>query len=257
MSRLQGGAGALSPVLARLPRLSPVMWIVAAVISVAAALLPGIWSLPGVVGITLLNRLTAAYGPRVGKHHAFPRPEDLANASVESLRGLGFSGRKPHLGKPAAGCKRRREDGDSTVPGTRESRLHPPWELYTVQSRIPKMAPALRRAVRSLAAALTEDTGILDRLEVAAGEAIANAIGHGRGPTFAVAMYGYRDEISVTVMNRDGHHKHWDFCKPMPKAQADRGRGLPIMREMMDEVDVTWQGRQVSVWMTIRLIAPC
>lgn len=47
-----------------------------------------------VVGITLLNRLSAAYGLAVGERHAFPRPEDLAGASVEDLRGLGFSGRK-------------------------------------------------------------------------------------------------------------------------------------------------------------------
>jgi len=47
-----------------------------------------------VVGITLLNRLSAAYGLAVGEHHAFPRPEDLAGASVEDLRSLGFSGRK-------------------------------------------------------------------------------------------------------------------------------------------------------------------
>lgn len=47
-----------------------------------------------VVGITLLNRLSAAYGLAVGERYAFPRPEDLADASVEELRALGFSGRK-------------------------------------------------------------------------------------------------------------------------------------------------------------------
>ncbi|MBP7868830.1 MAG: DNA-3-methyladenine glycosylase 2 family protein [Firmicutes bacterium] len=47
-----------------------------------------------IVGITLLNRLSGAYGLSVGEHHAFPRPEDLAGASEESLRSLGFSGRK-------------------------------------------------------------------------------------------------------------------------------------------------------------------
>jgi anti-sigma regulatory factor (Ser/Thr protein kinase) len=137
---------------------------------------------------------------------------------------------------------------------TRQS--YRPWELHTVQSRDLKMAPALRSTVRSLATALTGDKDILDRLETAVGEALANAIGHGRGPTFSVAVYGNRDEISVTVMNRDGHHTHWDFCKPMPTFSSDRGRGLPIMRKMMDQVDVTWQGTQVSVWMTIKLTKP-
>lgn len=46
------------------------------------------------VGITLLNRLSAVYGLAVGKHYAFPRPEDLVNALPENLRTLGFSVRK-------------------------------------------------------------------------------------------------------------------------------------------------------------------
>lgn len=46
------------------------------------------------VGITILNRLCATFGLSVGEYYAFPRPEDLAGASVESLRSLGFSSRK-------------------------------------------------------------------------------------------------------------------------------------------------------------------
>ena len=47
-----------------------------------------------VVGITLLNRLTANYGLSVGEHRSFPRPQDLTNARFEDLRKLGFSSRK-------------------------------------------------------------------------------------------------------------------------------------------------------------------
>jgi DNA-3-methyladenine glycosylase II len=50
------------------------------------------------VGILLLNRLAEAYGPRLvtadGNFHAFPRPQDLANADIEDLRQLGFSRQK-------------------------------------------------------------------------------------------------------------------------------------------------------------------
>jgi DNA-3-methyladenine glycosylase II len=50
------------------------------------------------VGILLLNRLAAAYGPAVdtgnATRHAFPGPEDLAGAQPEHLRTLGFSGAK-------------------------------------------------------------------------------------------------------------------------------------------------------------------
>jgi DNA-3-methyladenine glycosylase II len=50
------------------------------------------------VGIRLLNRLAQAYGPALatneGTVHAFPRPQDLAQADVEDLRKMGFSYQK-------------------------------------------------------------------------------------------------------------------------------------------------------------------
>jgi DNA-3-methyladenine glycosylase II len=45
-------------------------------------------------GMHLLNRLCHAHGQAVGPHHAFPRPVDLASASPEKLRRLGFSNTK-------------------------------------------------------------------------------------------------------------------------------------------------------------------
>jgi DNA-3-methyladenine glycosylase II len=48
------------------------------------------------VGIIVLNRLAASHGPpgRATSDHAFPDPSDLALASIEGLRELGFSNRK-------------------------------------------------------------------------------------------------------------------------------------------------------------------
>ena len=50
------------------------------------------------VGIHLLNRLTENHGLTIGadggSNHAFPRPEDLANLGLETLRPLGFSRQK-------------------------------------------------------------------------------------------------------------------------------------------------------------------
>ncbi len=50
------------------------------------------------VGIQLLNRLAEAYGPALttaeGTAHAFPRPQDLADADIEDLRKMGFSYQK-------------------------------------------------------------------------------------------------------------------------------------------------------------------
>ncbi len=52
------------------------------------------------VGITLLNRLSEAYGASVrtktGLIHAFPTPEELATATPAVLRRLGFSSHKGH-----------------------------------------------------------------------------------------------------------------------------------------------------------------
>jgi DNA-3-methyladenine glycosylase II len=49
-------------------------------------------------GLTLLNRLVAAYGQTpllaAGGRRAFPRPKDLAVADLQSLRALGFSHNK-------------------------------------------------------------------------------------------------------------------------------------------------------------------
>ena len=50
------------------------------------------------MGIRLLNRLTEAYGmalkTEAGIVHAFPRPQDLANADIEDLRKMSFSYQK-------------------------------------------------------------------------------------------------------------------------------------------------------------------
>ncbi len=50
------------------------------------------------VGITLLNRLTGTYGQSIpaggDEVHAFPLPEDLSEAKLETLRALGFSRNK-------------------------------------------------------------------------------------------------------------------------------------------------------------------
>ncbi|HWB55016.1 MAG TPA: DNA-3-methyladenine glycosylase 2 [Tepidisphaeraceae bacterium] len=46
------------------------------------------------VGIQLLNRLCAAYGRGINGSHTFPRPQDLAEAQLDDLKRLGFSGSK-------------------------------------------------------------------------------------------------------------------------------------------------------------------
>lgn len=45
-------------------------------------------------GLQLLNRLCARFGLKYGEHFAFPQPVDLADATTQDMRALGFSGRK-------------------------------------------------------------------------------------------------------------------------------------------------------------------
>ncbi len=47
-----------------------------------------------VVGILLLDRLIARFGPERGGEHGFPSPGDLSLARADDLRAIGFSGRK-------------------------------------------------------------------------------------------------------------------------------------------------------------------
>lgn len=101
--------------------------------------------------------------------------------------------------------------------------------------------PCELRAARRLAEQAADDFGLDEdarfRLTLAANEAVANAIEHGsQNPddtilasvcaTPAAVRFEVRDEGTFTVGARD------------PEALSQRGRGLPLMAALVDEVDL-------------------
>jgi anti-sigma regulatory factor (Ser/Thr protein kinase) len=93
----------------------------------------------------------------------------------------------------------------------------------------------LRRQLRNVGASEQEEFEIL----VAAGEACANAIQHAgpRSPTFDVDSF-VGDEVHIVVRDRG----HWREQRP-----SDGGRGLLIMEQFMDRVDVRCDGGGTEV----------
>jgi anti-sigma regulatory factor (Ser/Thr protein kinase) len=87
---------------------------------------------------------------------------------------------------------------------------------------------------------------------MACNEACENAIEHGYDfgdDLFAVELCAVDGEISVNVRDNGTWRE--------PRERSDRGRGLPLMRKLMDLVDVQPRPGGTTVRMTRRLaIAP-
>jgi anti-sigma regulatory factor (Ser/Thr protein kinase) len=69
-----------------------------------------------------------------------------------------------------------------------------------------------------------------DDVLLAAGEAVDNALEHGRPPVHVEVSSTGRDAFTVVVHDRG----RWLGSGPVPS----RGRGFPIMRALMDDVTV-------------------
>ena len=127
--------------------------------------------------------------------------------------------------------------------------LHAP----EVSERFTLTLPALPGELASMRALLRRwlrqtDGGEDDVAEIliATGEAAANAIEHGGNDApFEVAGFLDGDEVNITVTD----HGSWRDNSP----ERGGGRGLVLMRELMDEVEVTRAAEGTSVRMKRRL----
>ncbi len=94
--------------------------------------------------------------------------------------------------------------------------------------------PAGVASVRGAIEAVASRSGIprdgVFELKVAATEALANALAHGRGETAAVTLASRDDEIEVEVVGEG------PFRTP-GSLDASRGRGLPLIVALADEVE--------------------
>jgi anti-sigma regulatory factor (Ser/Thr protein kinase) len=87
----------------------------------------------------------------------------------------------------------------------------------------------------------------VDAITLAASEACANAIEHAYGPGEArIAVEATRDRDAAAIEIRD--HGRWRE----PRGES-RGRGIPLMREFMDEVEIDTGGEGTAVRLRRRI----
>ncbi len=103
----------------------------------------------------------------------------------------------------------------------------------------------------------------LERLKTAVAEATMNAIEHGNGnrPEIPVEVEVTQngDEIVVAISDQGGEthadtgeHEEPDLARKLDGGQSPRGWGLFLIRNMVDEMNVTTDGQRHTIWLTLR-----
>jgi anti-sigma regulatory factor (Ser/Thr protein kinase) len=113
---------------------------------------------------------------------------------------------------------------------------------------VPRSAAVLRARIGLWLDELGASTEEVFEISLACNEAFANAVQHAYGPTAdLVDIHASSDKSLVTVIVRD--HGTW----ANGDVSEQGGRGLPLMHELMDSVDVTARLDGTSVAMQRRL----
>ena len=113
---------------------------------------------------------------------------------------------------------------------------------------------------------LSLDGRKLERLKTAVAEATMNAIEHGNGnrPEIPVQVEVTQDgdQIIVAITDQGGlgaeigpqteNHEEPDLARKLDGDQSPRGWGLFLIRNMVDEMDVTTDGQRHTIWLTMR-----
>jgi len=141
-----------------------------------------------------------------------------------------------------------------------------PWPFqrqdYSLRFRIslPSTKPALNRAVRQVLRMARECGYVTDLradLEIALREALANAMIHGnnlqRAKRVYLRCYGNPNSAMLIFVRDEG--SGFDPEQVPDPRQADRlhldsGRGLLLMRELMDYIEYRKGGREVLIYTT-------
>lgn len=127
---------------------------------------------------------------------------------------------------------------------------HPaPLEL-NFPADVSHLAPT-RSALRSWLTRARADPGRVMDVLVAAGEAVANAIEHGHrhrsGGTITLRATALVDRVRVTVADTGS----WKAAQP--PGNSHRGRGIPLMRDLMHDVDIDRGGSGTTVRLDVRI----
>jgi anti-sigma regulatory factor (Ser/Thr protein kinase) len=127
--------------------------------------------------------------------------------------------------------------------------------------------PGNERLALARVAGTVKDLGLsdarLERLKTAVAEATMNAIEHGNGNRpdipVEVAVTQDGDEIIVAITDQGGEvrpdpdeHEEPDLVRKLDGDQSPRGWGLFLIRNMVDAMDVTTDGRRHTIWLTMR-----
>lgn len=153
---------------------------------------------------------------------------------------------------------------EGNSPSRERSRQPPPWPLerrrYThrLRAHFASTKKALNDAVRAVlrvARVCGLDEGPREDLEISLREALANGIIHGNAYDVAkrvfLRCYGARDD-GILILIRDEGPGFDPEKVPDPRSDdrkhLNHGRGLLLMRELMDFVDYRREGREVVLF---------
>lgn len=106
---------------------------------------------------------------------------------------------------------------------------------------------AARRFVREILEGRVPDAALRD-LTLATSELVTNAFEHGPRQPIRLTVHCDDDEASITVVSR-GDAARVPDVESWTTARADRvsGRGLGIVRQVADDIDVTRSGDGVTI----------
>jgi anti-sigma regulatory factor (Ser/Thr protein kinase) len=140
----------------------------------------------------------------------------------------------------------------------------PPWPLdrrrlaYRLRRILPSTKQAINGAVRDVLALSRRCGSIRDHqadLEIALREALANAVCHGNafddGKRIFLRCYGAPGgEVIILVRDEGDGFDPAGVPDPRQKGRIhlDHGRGLLLMRELMDYVEYRRAGREVLIY---------
>ena len=114
-------------------------------------------------------------------------------------------------------------------------------------SALPMAVPLVRRSLERFAHGVGLDDDHRFSLLTAVGEAVANAVEHAYvGPPGLVRVHAHAGESLVVTIEDEGK---W---KPAQR-RDERGRGLPLMRALMDGVEIRTHQARTVVRLTMAL----
>lgn len=142
----------------------------------------------------------------------------------------------------------------SSADGPRDADDHDPTSVHVVLRlpRLPRTIAFVRDIVRDALTLVNTPDDVIGDIRIAVSEACGNAVEHAAGAAdYEVTVDVNADRFTATVTDQGEGLTEDASCAEMPGPEALRGRGMPIMRALADEVVFTIQP---GVGTTVQLI---